>query len=276
MGGIVLGTNLDAQLLNIEAKPVGKATPDRYLATPPSTPGHALVVDWLPWMEPSAAVADRISRSSGLLADVQRPELLFLPCTGYLEEFATRHDKVRYALAYRLLQDPITVATTTACIPGTPNLKVHSLRQLLQPKQNVLSPPLDARLDIARKLCRAMVLYHSSGWVHHDFRSHNILFIQPSPVTTEITSRTTYPSITTYQGVRIDQPFIVGFGHARDEADMSTAFHDKKSISHTLAQQRLYWSPSYLASSGQMRRAEPFQRKHDVYSLGCVLLEIGA
>ncbi|KAK3379247.1 hypothetical protein B0T24DRAFT_694844 [Lasiosphaeria ovina] len=276
VGGIVLGNKLDLQSLNMEGKPVGKATPDRYLAIPSSTPGHVLVVDWLPWMEPSADVADRVSRSSGLLANVQRPELLLLPCAGYLEEFAKRHDKWRYALAYRLPQDPIIAATTTpSTLPGTHNLKVHSLGQLLQPKQVVLPPPLDVRLDIARKLCRAMVLYHSSDWVHHDFRSHNILFIQPSAVTTEITSRTTQPSMTTYQGVRIDQPFIVGFGHARDEVDTSTAFQDKKAISQTLAQQRLYWSPSYLASSGKMKRVEHFQRKHDVYSLGCVLLEIG-
>jgi hypothetical protein len=268
MGGIVLGTKLDAQSLNMETRPVEKAT-DRYLAAPPSTPGHALLVDWLPWMKPSANVAARISRSSGLLANAQRPELLLLPCAGYLGEFSKRYDKVRYALAYKLPQDPIT----TLALSGT-HPKVYSLRQLIQPKQNVMLPPLEARLDIARKLCRAMLLYHSSGWVHHDFRPHNIIFLQTSPVTTEITYRTD-PCITIYQGVRIDEPFIVGFGHARDEVAISTAFEDKKSISHTLEQQKLYWSPSYLHSSGHMSRTEHFQRKHDIYSLGCVMLEIG-
>ncbi|KAI9803859.1 MAG: hypothetical protein M1825_001739 [Sarcosagium campestre] len=268
MGGIVLGTKLDAQSLNTETRPAERAT-DRYLAAPRSTPGHALLVDWLPWMEPGADVAARISRSSGLLADAQRPELLLLPCAGYLEEFSKRYDKVRYALTYKLPQDPVTALALSGKYP-----KAHSLRQFLQPKHNVMLPPLEARLDIARKLCRAMLLYHSSGWVHHDFRSHNIIFLQTSPVTTEITFRTD-PSITTYQGVRIDQPFIVGFGHARDEFDISTAFQDKKSVSRTLEQQRLYWSPSYLDSSGQMRRAEQYQRKHDIYSLGCVMLEIG-
>jgi serine/threonine protein kinase len=227
----------------MESKPVERAT-DRYLATSLPTPGQSFVVDWLPWTEPSDDVATRVSRSSGLLADVQRPELLLLPCAGYLEEFSKRRDQVRYALAYKLPLDPIAAATS---LLSTQLPKIHSLRQLLQPKQNVLPPPLDARLDLARKLCRAILLYHSSGWIHHDLRLHNILFLQPPPVTTKITSRTSPSSLAAttayyyYQGVRLDKPYIVGFGHARDEEDtfISTAL-DLKSLSPTLAQQRLY------------------------------------
>jgi serine/threonine protein kinase len=115
-----------------------------------------------------------------------------------------------------------------------------------------------------------MLLYHSSGWVHHDFRSHNVLFLSNS----EIREGESDESIL-HDGVRFDQPFIVGFGHARDETEDSVTFEDKKFISQTLKQQKLYWSPAYLTSSGQMRRAQSFQRSHDVYSLGCVMLEIG-
>jgi hypothetical protein len=68
---------------------------------------------------------------------------------------------------------------------------------------------------------------------------------------------------------------MIGFGHARNEADISDMFVDKKAVSKTLKQQRKYWSPDYLVSSASRRTNRSFQRSHDIYSLGCVLLELG-
>jgi len=148
---------------------------------------------------------------------------------------------------------------------------VKSLLDLLGTFEAVEVPPLEHRVGLARTLCRAMLLWHSSGWIHHDFRSHNIIFTNSPPAIGGIVR----PQVTYYQGVDIVEPFLIGFGHARDEADISIMFDDKKAISKTLKQQRKYWSPDYLASSGSKRTNRSFQRSHDIYSLGCVLLEIG-
>jgi hypothetical protein len=277
VGGIESATRLDLKSLKMIAAPTDNATADRSLACSTIISGPSLLfVDWLPWMKPNSDVADHISRASSLLRQPpsQRAELRLLPCVGYIEEVDRERRlgtvQARYALVYQLPMQPFPGLQQ----PDIVRYKMRSLRQLLlgTSKQGLQLPLLETRFDIARSLCRAMLLYHSSGWVHHDFRSSNVLFTQDSPGDYG-GAMSSVP--VTYDGIRIDKPYVVGFGHARDEADMSLTFADQKSISQTLGQQRLYWSPAYLASSGQMRKTASFQRTHDIYSLGCVMLEIG-
>ncbi|OCL13493.1 hypothetical protein AOQ84DRAFT_225374 [Glonium stellatum] len=214
------------------------------------------LVDWNPWEKTSRERIDRIGSVSGLLGGETCRELRLLSCVGYLEDQDMKMEKTRYALVYHLASRP---------------RKVQSLFQLLETFKTVQLPPLETRMIIARNLCRAMLLYHSSGWIHHDFRSHNIIFVGGSAVT----SGAVRANDGEYQRLRLDEPYIIGFGHARDEVDVSLMFADKRAVSKTLKQQRRYWSPDYLSSSGQMLTKQSFQRSHDIYSLGCVLLEIG-
>jgi serine/threonine protein kinase len=186
---------------------------------------------------------------------------------GYLEEFDNKHERVRYALVYGL-QSQEAFGSEAA----NNRKEVRSLLQLLRDYRKVLFPPLETRFELARILCRAMLLYHASDWIHHDFRSHNIVFMPFSPLARPDKATR---AASEYRNCQMDQPYISGFGLAREEADISLTFDDPKTISDTLKQQRLYWSPAYLASSEEKRTARNFQRSHDIYSLGCVLLEIG-
>ncbi|KAF5704226.1 hypothetical protein FMUND_12633 [Fusarium mundagurra] len=241
----------------------GEKNASRYAACSNSSQ-NLLLVDWNPPAVMSSAKANQIRLVSGLLKGEKPDGLRIIPCVGYLEQ-SIKSDQVQYALVYEL---PYSTATSNEASP--PNLK--TLLQLLESHKTVLFPPLEARIQLARVLCRAILLYHSSGWIHHDFRSHNIVFMGAQALTSQLDDPN---DIIEYQGLRIDQPYVVGFGFARDEEATSIAFADKSSISQTLKQQRRYWSPAYLMSSKEKRTLRSFQRSHDIYSLGCVLLEIG-
>ncbi|KAH7202687.1 uncharacterized protein BKA55DRAFT_547487 [Fusarium redolens] len=223
-----------------------------------------LLVDWNPPSVTSSAKVNQIRLVSGLLRGEKPDGLRIISCVGYLEQ-DIKSDQVRYALVYEL---PYSNATSNEASPP----KLKSLLQLLESYRTVLFPPLEARIQLARILCRAILLYHSSGWIHHDFRSYNIIFTGVQALNSQLNDPN---DIIEYQGLRIDQPYVVGFGFARDEEATSIAFADKSSISQTLKQQRRYWSPAYLTSSKEKRTRRSFQRSHDIYSLGCVLLEIG-
>ncbi|KAF5257090.1 hypothetical protein FOXYS1_12401 [Fusarium oxysporum] len=241
----------------------GEKNASRYIAHSNLSQSRVLV-DWNPPSITSSARENQIRLVSGLLRGEKPNGLRIIPCVGYLEQ-DIKGDQVRYALVYEL---PYSNTSNNEASP----LRLKSLLELLESYKTVLFPPLEARIHLARILCRAILLYHSSGWIHHDFRSHNIIFMGGQAVTSQLDDPN---DIIEYQGLRVDQPYVVGFGFARDEEATSIAFADKSSISQTLKQQRRYWSPAYLQSSKEKRTARSFQRSHDIYSLGCVLLEIG-
>lgn len=228
----------------------------RYLAE--NGTHEAFWVEWLPWHNLSQDIderEDRLRKVSGLLGGQKSQELRLLPCAGYLEQTEYRVGKQRFALVYELEFKP------TRC---------KSLLDLLRTFNKVQLPPLEVRVNLARLLCRSMLLYHSSSWIHHDFRSYNIVFIGgPSGIDSNISKESEF------EGIDLSAPYIVGFGHARDEAVESLMLADKKTAAKILSEHKRYWSPNYLASSKAMRTERSFQREHDIYSLGCVLVEIG-
>ena len=212
------------------------------------------LVDWGRWESTHTDKQRNISSVAGLLKNDTCDELRLLPCLGYLMEHDRRMETTRFALVYK---------------SASAQPKFQSLLQLLSTFKTIQLPPLETRVALARTLCRAMMLYHSSGWIHHDFRSHNILFMKADILSDTVTAGIEY------QGMAFDRPYVVGFGHARGEDALSTMFMDSSAIAKTLKLQRLYWSPSYLSSSRELQTNKSFLRSHDIYSLGCVFLEIG-
>jgi serine/threonine protein kinase len=189
-----------------------------------------------------------------------------LDCLGYLEDVDDNQNKVRHALVYQL---PFLGALGNEAYGGFEKFK--TLLDLLNDRKKMW-PPLDTRFQLARSLCRSMLLYHASDWIHHDFRSDNVIFmVYPSLARTDENGTSSGDE---YGGCRIDEPYVTGYGFARHEEDPSWTFEERKKVDESIRKQRLYWSPAYIASSNQ-RPTRAFQRSHDIYSLGCVLLELG-
>jgi hypothetical protein len=103
-------------------------------------------------------------------------------------------------------------------------------------------------------LARAVLKWHLVGWVHQGISSHSIIFFRDN--TAESSSRGGRPNY--------HEPFLHGFEFARPDSDpsMGRALDD--------IEFNVYRHPD---RQGDARKGH--LKKHDIYSLGVVLLEIG-
>lgn len=114
-----------------------------------------------------------------------------------------------------------------------------------------LRPPhVGQRLVLAKTLVSCLQIVHLSGWIHKDFNSYNILF---------------FTSANSLSDHDYEHPYLVGFEHSRE--DEQGAFTRGTEI---FDETRQYKHPLYREGS------IPFKKEFDYYSLGLVLLEIGA
>lgn len=122
------------------------------------------------------------------------------------------------------------------------------LRHMLDTTKMSEKPSLETRLRLALTLAVALFQFHAVGWVHKSFRSSNILFFpdeNASPPT-------------------LENPYLVGFEYAREDAGFSD-----NPVNPDIATD-IYRHPQTWG-----KPTTNFQKMHDIYSLGVVLLEIG-
>lgn len=112
---------------------------------------------------------------------------------------------------------------------------------------------LSRRFDIAMALAEAVLQFHTAGWLHKGIRSENIIFITNKGASLEHCLGTT--------------AYLIGFENARpdtEDGQMLTR-QPQTSLEHDL-----YRHPSARGADRQS-----FRKAFDLYSLGCVLLELG-
>jgi hypothetical protein len=114
-------------------------------------------------------------------------------------------------------------------------------------------PTLSQRFRLALSLALSMWELHACGWLHKSFHSGNILFF-PMRITNDIL---------------ISDPFIGGFEVGRPDSDGQLSLDVEGSGFD------IYKHPELRDPSNQLQRRPAFGRKHDVYSLGLLLFEIG-
>ena len=105
---------------------------------------------------------------------------------------------------------------------------------------------LEQRFKIAWEVCFAVLSIHSWGWLHKSIRSENVLLV-PTLNSLGFSS------------------YLRGFEHARHTEDSTRVSADFE------LDRDLYRHPDR-----QSNRNRPFEKKHDLYAVGVVLLEIGA
>ncbi|KAF1993521.1 hypothetical protein P154DRAFT_582720 [Amniculicola lignicola CBS 123094] len=130
-----------------------------------------------------------------------------------------------------------------------------SLYQLLDMKGVKLT--LGQRFKLATALAKCITQLQMVKWVHESFRSENILFF---PGTSAFVPEPD-PGVP-----RIDygEPCVLGFEFTRPEIDFSFGFAD------ICLERDVYRHPERQGRPGRM-----FNKVHDIYALGVVLLEIG-
>lgn len=106
---------------------------------------------------------------------------------------------------------------------------------------------LPQRFHIALTISRALGAFHADGWVHKSIRSHSILFFHGR------NSR-----------IMHNKPYLVDFEFSRPEAGETLLMFEDD------LEKNLYQHPERLSPP-----IVEFNRVHDVYALGVVLLELG-
>jgi len=187
-------------------------------------------------------VISRIESLCVLLISPKPSKFCLLPCLGLVEGKIDQQrfpGKKRFGLVFELDAEHEDLPTTLtdlflAVNPTTKKVKM---------------PPLGDRFRLAQALASALLLLHSSKWLHKSFRSENILFFRPKRQLDGETS--------------ILKPYISGFEYFRPDREGVPSLespHDKAG-----ATVDPYLHPEYSTK---------FTRLHDIYSLGIVLIEI--
>ena len=108
--------------------------------------------------------------------------------------------------------------------------------------------PLSARFRIALKVAKSISGFHADGWVHKSLRSHSILFFKDQETETDL---------------MVDAPYLAGFEYSRPEDGSTAGDRDDD------RDRNLYRHPALQDVAG-----DSFNKVHDLYSLGVILLEI--
>lgn len=107
---------------------------------------------------------------------------------------------------------------------------------------------LPARFSVASTIAKAIAAFHADGWVHKSLRSESVVFFREALT----------------RSLMVKNPYLVNFEYSRPQA------------SHTLLEfDDDYERNLYRHPDRQGKPTTSFNRLHDIYALGVVLLEIG-
>ena len=141
-----------------------------------------------------------------------------------------------------------------ASVPGLKSLARY-IETFEEPRK---MSPLEQRLALARGLCQTALNLHECGWIHKSIRSRNIILVPHDR-----------SNLTTIEGPSSDEYhkfvlYLKGFEFSRPDDDISLlkANHEPEI--------NLYRHPER-----QNAPTEKFNKEHDIYAVGVVLLEIG-
>ncbi|KAL9609919.1 MAG: hypothetical protein Q9167_005337 [Letrouitia subvulpina] len=138
--------------------------------------------------------------------------------------------------------DSAKIALVFTLPHAQPSGPLQSLRSLFG-----LSPSVTERIKLALQLTKSLRYFHTAGWLHKDLRSENILFLPTNESSTVV------------------NPVFAGFVFAR--LDSPCAISEQPSAD---PQHDIYRHPDAMGEP-----STSFTASRDIYSLGCILLEIG-
>ncbi|CVL08738.1 uncharacterized protein FMAN_06829 [Fusarium mangiferae] len=115
--------------------------------------------------------------------------------------------------------------------------------------------PLNHRIRLAQIICEAILHLHSIGWYHKNIKNENIILFD-APESDRGNSLA--------DSWDFENPFLIGFDCSRP-ADAET----RNTVDFT-TQNNIYRHPERWGRSAR------FEKHHDIYALGILLIEIGA
>ncbi|RGP64298.1 hypothetical protein FSPOR_8118 [Fusarium sporotrichioides] len=180
-------------------------------------------------------VSYQIRRMMALLAESQNSIFRTLSTSGFIHE---RLPSPRFGIVH----------------PLTGDLKGRKFISLDQLMKEIKYVTLERRMGLAADICEAILHLHSVGWYHKNIKNSNII-IPTSLNNGEATKHETEWDF--------DNPFIIGFDCSRPANAETANTVDFDTTAN------LYRHPS------RWGRSTRFEKHHDIYSLGILILEIG-
>lgn len=187
-----------------------------------------------------------------------QPIIYALQCLGFMDQV----EKERSAFVYKL-----PVAADTAINDASSLLTLHELINKVDPatKRLVGKPALGDRFNIAHCLALTLLNVHGSHWIHKNVWSRGIILFERSSEN-HFKSFNPASNDTAATGTKGGQvlAFLGDWGYARPESggtEMRSDFEIEPNL--------------YRHPERQGKPTRQFNRSHDIYALGVVLLEIG-
>lgn len=183
----------------------------------------------------------------------------------------TRHT-VRHLAAVLREADPISMGILGCCGYAQEPLKNRFVLQFPFPAggtnprslQNLLSDPdnkkkgllhsMSDRINLAKKIASAVLYIHSCGFVHKNIRPDTIVIFEPA--FSEGRAKR-YPYI-------VGEPYLVGYDGIRKAEARSLLINEEQ------WERKIYLDPQ----RHDLKKGDDFIMRHDIYSLGVVLLEV--
>jgi hypothetical protein len=205
------------------------------------------------------AIIERVSALASLLNRVGNTKNLnTLKCLGYFTN--EKFSRFGYILALPdETKSSIANSSTTAGTCGPPKSPSTLYSFIGQDRPSSSVPDLGSRMALALNLARTLLQLHAAGWLHKGLRSDNILFFDSAPKNSS-------------DAPDISNPYLTGFEYSRPDTEMAIT----EALTTYSKSQDCYRHPDTLSTVGAANPiTSRFRREFDVYSLGCVLLEIG-
>jgi hypothetical protein len=169
------------------------------------------------------------------------PLLKTLSCVGFVQD----REYQRFGFLFQL---PINADVASSPLTLHAYLKGDKLNG-----KSIPLPTFGERIGLARSLAFSVIELHNAGILHKSLHSGNVLFF-PARVT---------------KAISVSESFIGGFEISRPDQD------GELSIDMEGGSFDIYKHPELRDPSNELQGRPGFERKHDVYSLGLILLEIG-
>ena len=212
----------------------------------------AILLEWKsgPRLGDAKILDRRVSQVAAFLHEIE-PSFHSLPCRGFVKD----HEANRYGYVFDL---PESLSASNPLL-GQPSIRpsqpvlpeMHSLRKMLD--QTGQTPSLNSRLRLSVIILETILNLHTSGWLHKELRSANVILIRQASCADAPLDLSSY------------ETYVAGYTYAR--ADNPDELTEPLASSTEVD---VYRHPSSL---GDSRR--PFSKTFDLFSVGCTLLEIG-
>lgn len=247
------GNSEDLQMLLNSKHLFPQGVPENEQRSTTKLYGKSLWVEWgepvpeIPTIPNLAQIFEQRVASLASMLGSEKPSSFRGPhCLGYLRQedgFSDGSGGLRYGLVY----DASFCLTETEKGEGQ-SAQIRSLRDVLRSNRK---PSLTIRSSLSCKLAESLMYLHAVNWLHKGIRSDSIMFCSSAAAP--------------WSDSNLDSPILSGFEFSRPDTQQEVTIK----MATTRAEHDLYRHPDLLYHP-ELR----FQKSHDIYSLGLVLLEI--